>query len=343
MRIGIFGGSFNPPHLGHLNSLQTVLKKTGLNKIYVVPAAQNPLKKPIEGPTAEQRLKMTQLALNSYGSQFEVDDQEIRRGGKSYTIETIKKYRTQVKAEDLYLIIGMDKFHEFDLWKDYKEILTETNLIVTSRPGFDFPESMDDVPTKIKRLIDEFDFNFIELKTGRNIQFIRLQDTTISSTELRKKLRIGKNTSKELPLSVENYIKENKFYRNLGEQIGDFEKFTIFCGNILFSRKGIQIRAFDLKKLSAPSEFTLVASGTSTRHSSSLAENLIQAVKEEYGVLPQNIEGLSEGRWVVLDYGNLIIHLFYDFVRQEYSIEKIWKDGVDMGLKDPTIDKKNEI
>ena len=78
MRIGIFGGSFNPPHLGHLNSLQTVAKKAGLDIVRVIPAAQNPLKVQIEGATAEQRLEMTKLALNGWGEQFVVDDQEIR-------------------------------------------------------------------------------------------------------------------------------------------------------------------------------------------------------------------------------------------------------------------------
>ena len=126
----------------------------------------------------------------------------------------------------------------------------------------------------------------------------------------------------------------------MGDKIGDFKKFSSFAGDVLFSKKGIQVRGFDLRKMSAPSEFAVICSGTSTRHTSSLAENLIDAVKEEYGVLPQSIEGLSEGRWVVLDYGSLIVHLFYDFVRQEYSIEKLWLDAVDIGLKDSSLATK---
>jgi len=81
----------------------------------------------------------------------------------------------------------------------------------------------------------------------------------------------------------------------------------------------------------------LIASGTSTRHAASLAENVVQAVKEEYNVLPQSVEGVDEGRWVVIDYGSLIVHVFYDFVRQEYSLEKLWKDGKDLNLKDPYV------
>ncbi len=334
MRIGIFGGSFNPPHMGHLTSLQTVLKKSGLDKIHVIPAAQNPLKIQIEGPTPEQRLEMTKLALAGWGNQLFVDDQEIKRGGKSYTIDTIKNLRKTTEANDLYLILGMDQFEDFGQWKNYSEILKEANLIVTSRPGFRFPDSEGELPDFLKKEVLEFDFNFIELKTGRNVQFLKIEDVQISATELRKWVRIGKNVSKFVPLSVEAYLRENKIYQTPGDRIKDYAKFTEFCGAALFSKKAIAVRGFDLRKMSAPSEFTIVASGTSTRHASSLAENLMRTVKEEFNIYPQSVEGVDEGRWVVVDYGSLIVHLFYDFVRQEYSIEKLWKDAVDLNLKD---------
>ncbi len=339
MKVGIFGGSFNPAHNGHINSVTTVAKKLGLQKVHIVPAAQNPLKTPVEGPTPEQRLELARRAFSQYGEAFFVDDQEVRRGGKSYTIDTVQNLRKSVSADDLFLIIGADNLENLKSWKDYKKILSETNLIVTTRPGYEFPESEEDLPEYLKEFVAEFDFNFIELKTGRNIQFITLNDIEASSTELRKWLRSGRPVEKYLPLAVETYIKEQKFYRNLGDRIGDFSKFTEFCANILFSRKGINVKAYDLTKISAPSEYSLIASGTSGRHASSLAENTIMAVKEEYNVLPQSVEGLDEGRWVLVDYGSLIVHVFYDFVRQEYSLENLWKEGKDMGLKDPYVGK----
>ena len=114
--------------------------------------------------------------------------------------------------------------------------------------------------------------------------------------------------------------------------MGDYEKFTHFCAEFLNSKKAINTRAFDLRDLVAPTEFSLIASGTSTRHAASLAENLIQAVKEEYGVYPQSLEGLGEGRWVLVDYGSLIVHVFYDFARQEYQLEQLWKQGKELAL-----------
>lgn len=339
MRVGIFGGSFNPPHMGHLNAIQDVVKKTGLDRVHVVPAAQNPLKRAVEGATAEQRLEMARLAFQDMGSAYVVDDQEIRRGGTSYTIDTVMGLRRDTEAKDLFIVIGADNLESFDQWKDHARILEEANLIVMSRPGWELPSEKEDLPAFLQPLVEEFDFNFVELKTGRSVQFIRLKDTELSASELRKWIRIGKKVDQHLPLAVEKYIKDHKLYAPLGDRIGDYEKFTRFCGSMLFERKGINVRGFDLREMAAPSEFALIASGTSTRHASSLAENLMRSVKDEYNVYPQSIEGMDEGRWVLLDYGSLIVHLFYDFVRQEYDLEKLWKEGRDMGLQDPTLEK----
>lgn len=334
MRIGIFGGSFNPPHMGHINSLQIVLKKAGLDKILVIPNMQNPLKVQVEGPTAEQRLEMVRLALSGYGDKFEVDDREIRRGGMSYTVDTIAEIKAENPGAEIVLILGADHLESFHQWKDYKKILGEADVIFTTRPGFDIPSSPEEVPGFLKEFVAEADFNFLELKTGRSIQFFTLKDVEVSSSELRKWLRANRPVQKYLPLSVESFIKEKGLYRPIGDRIKDYKTFTEFCAKTLFARKGIAVRGFDLREMSAPTEFALVASGTSTRHSAALAENVVQSVKEEFNVLPQGIEGLDEGRWVVLDYGSLMIHVFYDFVRQEYNLENLWKEGKDLGLKD---------
>lgn len=336
MRVGIFGGSFNPPHLGHLNLMSSVQKKAGLEKVFVIPASQSPLKHEVEGPTPEQRLELVKVAVSQYGEQFVVDEQEIRRKGVSYTIDTIKNFRKEYAAEDLFLIIGADSFETLPEWKNFQDILKECNLIVATRPGHNLPDSTDELPEALKGIVADFDMNYIELTTGRSIQFITLKDVDVSATDLRKRLRTGRSLEKYVPLGVENHIRENKYYQPLGSKIGNYEDFTTFVGNVLFDKKGISVRGFDLRNLTAPSEYAIVASGTSSRHTSSLAENVIAQVKEEFGVFPQSIEGMDEGRWVLLDYGSLIVHVFYDFVRQEYALEKIWGGGKDLGLKDPT-------
>jgi len=339
MRVGIFGGSFNPPHIGHLNAIQDVIKKAGLTKVHIVPAAQNPLKLAVEGPTPEQRLEMTKLAFQDMGSQYLVDEQEIKRGGPSFTIDTVKNLRKEVEAKDLFLIIGADNLETLDSWKDYGTLLKEANLIVMSRPGWELPTEKEELPEFLQEMVEEFDFNFVELKSGRSVQFLRLKDVELAASDLRRWLRIGKKVDQYLPLAVETYVQKHRLYGPLGDRIGDYRKFTEFCANVLFDRKGIQVKGFDLRQITAPSEYALIASGTSTRHASSLGENLMRAVKDEFNVFPQSIEGMDEGRWVLLDYGSLIVHLFYDFVRQEYALENLWKPAIDLGLKDLTLEK----
>lgn len=332
-KVGIFGGSFNPPHVGHVNALTTVQKKLGIDTIHIIPAAQNPLKHPIEGATPEQRLDMARLAFSGYGDGFIIDDREIKRGGKSFSVDTLLELAAEHPNDELTLIIGYDVFEGLNSWKDLGQILKIANVVVVSRPGGDFPDSLQELPEFLKPFAKDFEFNIVELTTGKNIQFLALKDIEISAADLRKKIRGNRNTEKFLPLSVESYIKEHHLYQAIGPKVGDYEKFTRFCADFLNSKKAIAVRAFDLRELVAPTEFSLIASGTSTRHSGSLAENLIQAVKDEYGVYPQSLEGLTEGRWVLVDYGSLIVHVFYDFARQEYKLEQLWKEGVELSLE----------
>lgn len=336
MKIGILGGSFNPPHFGHLNVARTVKEKAGLNEIRVIPNSKNPLKKMVEGSSPEERLAMTKVAFSDLGPGFVVDDREVKRGKKSYTVETLEEIHAENPDAKLFLILGMDLLAEFGDWKDWKKILEIASLVVTSRPGFEFPKTAQDLPEFLRPLVTDQDFNFLTLKTGTEIQFLQLKDIEVSGTEIRKWLRSSKSVQKYLPLGVETLIKEKGLYAPLADRIGDYEEFADFCAQFLYSRKAISVRGFDLRPMTAPSEFALVCSGTSTRHAVSLAENLAAAVKEEFNVFPLSLEGVDEGRWVLLDYGSLIVHVFYDFIRQEYNLESLWQQGKEMQLKDKT-------
>ncbi|MBC7743425.1 MAG: nicotinate (nicotinamide) nucleotide adenylyltransferase [Bdellovibrionaceae bacterium] len=336
MKIGIFGGSFNPPHNGHVNSLTTVQKKMGFDLIHIIPNSQNPLKIPMDGPSDQHRLEMARLAFSSYGPAFAVNDTELKRGGKSYTIDTINELLKKYKSNELFLIIGADNFETFAQWKDYKKILELVNIVVTTRPGYQIPENETEWPAYLANMVAESDFGTLELTTGRSVEFITLNDLDISSSELRKKLRLGRPAEKFLPLAVESYIKENNLYKTTNAKISDFKKFANFCAQILFDKKAIAVKGYDLEKVSSTCDIALIASGTSTRHTSSMAENLVRAVKDEFNFYPLGVEGVDEGRWVVVDYGALIVHVFYDFVRQEYRLEDLWKEGVELKLVDQT-------
>ena len=321
-RVGVFGGTFDPFHYGHLNSIQEVAEHFGLDTVKAVPSFASPLRVQTQGSTPEQRAEMLRRGIQGSGDLIEIDTREIERGGVSYTIDTLNSYVGD--DTQLFLIVGMDQFLKFDQWKDFAKILEMADLIVTSRPGMDLPYSLDEWPMAVRGLVADFDSKQALLKSGRTVYFYQLEDVEASGTEIRKKIRFGQSVYTLIPPGVEEYIREQKLFESVSRNIGDFEKFTKFCEKVLIDKGGINVLTFDLRDQSAPSEFTLICSGSSTRHTTALAEHLIREIKKEYGVWPESLEGQSEGRWVVADYGSLIVHTFYDFVRQEYRLEELW-------------------
>lgn len=337
MKIGVFGGSFNPPHAGHLNVVSSVIQKMGLDKVLVIPSFQNPLKLNDSHHLAEpqHRFQMAQLAFETLGSPIEVLPLEVERKGSSYTIDTLMQLKTQYPQDKLYLIIGADNLSAFTDWKSWMQILSQCDLIVTTRPGWEIPHEQESLPEEIRTLVTSFDFNMAELSTGHTIHFLNLKDITVSSTEVRRLIQLGKSTSQVLTLDVENFIREQNVYPKLNERVDDYQRLTHECVNWMLDRKALNLRAFDLNGVGAISDYALIGSGTSTKHVSSIADYLKQEIKREYNILPQAVEGMSDGKWVVLDYGILVIHVFYEYLRQAYALEQLWKGSHEIPIELP--------
>lgn len=334
--VGVFGGAFNPIHMGHINSLTQVQKNFSLDQIKIIPAYQSPGKDIISKPSPEDRCKMAELCLKDLGDNFLLDDYEIEQKGISYTIETLRHLKAQDPAAELYLIIGLDQFNSFDSWKEFEDIVKMSHLIVTSRPGYTFPLNKSSFPQGLQSLIEDFDGYQSLLKSGKMIHFIRLKDIDVSSSEIRKKLQIGQAVDKFLSLKVENYIKENKLYESDGPKVNDYKSFTIEAANFLESKNAINTLAFDFESLNDYMvDYSIVCSATNKRQTVSMAEALIEKMKATYSVRPIAIDGIEDGRWVVLDYGSLIVHIFYDFVRQEYHLEQLWQKAEKLEFNKP--------
>lgn len=325
-RIGIFGGTFNPIHFGHLNSIETVLTNLDLDKVWVVPANQNPNRETSDAPDAQKRLEMLHLGLGSLPhltEKIEIKTQEIDRAGISYTIDTLEEFQKLEPLGHFYLVIGADQFESFDKWKDYKKILLRTTLVVTSRPGLVLPIDKESCPAWLTKDIRSFEENKLKLKSNSEIIFVSLRDVEASSTEIRRRLRRRENVSHLVPSTVADYAIANRLYDG-DTSIRNFSEFTKFCMGILNDKGALTVNGYDLRPLVQPSEFSVAASGTSTRHTRALCEHVIREAKDRFGIKPQSTEGLQEGRWIIVDYGSLMIHVFYDFVRNEYKIEELW-------------------
>lgn len=327
MKIGILGGSFNPPHLGHVQLLNQVSRRLGFSKTIVIPNFKNPLKVLTDSPDAKTRAQMTYLAFENSGINFEISDIEIKKEKPSFIYETLGDLKSELAAEDqLYLILGSDLIPELEKWKNIKEILKTVNIVVVSRAGFDLPQKVSDLPIFLQDQITAFEFNIAELKSGHSIQFLNIEVPDVSSSVVRKKIRNKLSVEKLLPLSVESYIRTNKLYEKSSTETIDYKDLTLQIAKFLDSKKAIQIKGFDLESNEAVTQFAIVCSGTSTKHASSMAEQLSLYLKNDFGLLPYAVEGIKDGRWIVLDYGILMVHVFYDFVRSEYNLEGLWKD-----------------
>jgi nicotinate-nucleotide adenylyltransferase len=342
--VAIYGGTFDPFHMGHIYCLQNILERTNIEKVFVVPAHQNPLKAFVEGPTPQQRVEMVKVGLQDFGDDIvEVDEQEINRGGKSFTIDTVRAYLKDYRPEQLHLVVGLDEFYNLHKWKDFPELLKSCNFLVVSRPGNLLPFSKDDLPEPLREYVDALDRSLIALTTGRTVEFLRVKGLDVAATEIRKYVKTGRSVDKFLDIRVEEYIKKNNIYPLIGPKVGDYKAFTEFCADRLYARKALNLRAMDLGGVSAAaSDFVIIASGTSKRHAQSLGEWLVREVKNQFGLNPLSVEGMEEGRWVLIDYGQLIVHIFYDYVRMEYGLENLWKKGVDFNLKDPYEGKNDD-
>lgn len=330
--IGLFGGTFDPLHFGHIGSMRTVADQFKLKTVKIIPAFHSPGRPLIEGPSPVDRLEMVKCGLSELDDRFVIEDCEIKRKSTSYTIDTIKELESVHRSHNVFLIIGMDQFENFHHWKDYTEILKKVNLIVTSRPGSELPKNRDELPRSLAPFIKSFGKGKALLKSNKSISFVQLKDIDVSATEIRRRFRNGESVKDLLPEAVEKFIKARGLYESVGSKISDYGDFTHFCASVLNDKSGIHVLGFDLRKLQHPSEYTVIASGTSTRHAMALSEHVIKSVKERYGIWPQSLEGQKEGRWIVIDYGVVIVHVFYDFVRSEYRLEELWKEAEEMRL-----------
>ncbi len=133
-RIGIYGGSFNPVHLGHLLIAQAALQELGLDHLFFIPAAQSPFKPEARLAPAPERLRLLRLALAGE-AKYSIDEQEIVRGGVSYSIDTVRAYRTRYPEAELWYVIGGDHAALLPKWRQAAELAVLARFAVVPRPG----------------------------------------------------------------------------------------------------------------------------------------------------------------------------------------------------------------
>ncbi|MCX7927104.1 MAG: nicotinate-nucleotide adenylyltransferase [Candidatus Omnitrophica bacterium] len=195
MLIGIVGGTFNPIHIGHLILAEEVREKKKLDKIIFIPTYLPPHKDNHDIIEAFHRLAMVRLAIkgNPY---FEVSDLEVKRQGRSYTIDTLRQLRSQYRKDNLFFIIGSDLFNYLDEWKDLKQITEIAKFIVATRPGY----PLEKISQKLGSL-------------RKRVSVVAIRAVDVSAFEIRNRIQKGSSFRYLVPGPVYDYIVEKNLYK----------------------------------------------------------------------------------------------------------------------------------
>jgi len=191
MRIGILGGAFNPPHNGHLVIAQDILDAFKLGKIFFIPTNISPHKEN-GGITGEMRLEMVKLAISDNDA-FEVLDLEIRRGGTSFTIDTVRELKKRYPEDEFYLIVGSDLANAFSSWKDSQELKQELKIIVANRKEY-------------------------PLKDKNPYLVVDIRQVEVSSSGVRKLLKEGRSIECLAGKNVVDYIQKHNLYKEFPKE-----------------------------------------------------------------------------------------------------------------------------
>ena len=215
MKWGLFGGTYDPIHLGHLRCAEEVLELFDLNRIIFVPASKPPHKIDAEITSFYHREQMITLAIEG-NPVFSFSNVEKERKDTSYSVETVeyilKKYMENL---ELYFILGQDAFHAIQTWKDWQRLLLLCNFVVMTRPGYEDRGLEGILPADFaSRFTYDDTVKGFRGPTGHVIFFRGVTFLDISSSDIRQRVRAGKSIKYLVPDAVRHYIAKNSLYRN---------------------------------------------------------------------------------------------------------------------------------
>jgi nicotinate-nucleotide adenylyltransferase len=215
MKWGLFGGTYDPIHLGHLRCAEEVLEIFDLNRIIFVPASKPPHKIDADITSFYHREQMITLAIEG-NPVFSFSNVEKERKDTSYSVETVeyilKKYMENL---ELYFILGQDAFHAIQTWKDWQRLLLLCNFVVMTRPGYEDRGLEGILPADFaSRFTYDDTVKGFRGPTGHVIFFRGVTFLDISSSDIRQRVRAGKSIKYLVPDAVRHYIAKNSLYRN---------------------------------------------------------------------------------------------------------------------------------
>lgn len=213
MRIAILGGTFNPVHYGHLRVAEEVREILDLDNVLFIPAFHPPHKEDSSLISPEKRLNMVRLAIED-NPFFDVSDMEIKRGGRSYSIVTLREIHEAQPETEINFIVGTDSFNEMTTWCEYEELLKLTNLLVVPRQGYPVKKVAEVLPVALARQFwYDNEKGIYANNFGRFIMYMGTTLIAISASDIRERVKEDRSLRYLLPPSVEEYIKAERLYK----------------------------------------------------------------------------------------------------------------------------------
>lgn len=322
--VGIFGGTFDPVHKGHVETLQEVSLQLDFDIVHFIP---NSTPSHRDGPTvsSEHRFEMVKLALAGNDTFF-ADDREIKRGGLSYTVDTLISLRSQYGPErPLALILGADAFYGLPSWNRWQKVFDLVNVVVMNRPGTEIAEpNADQDWWRARRNMDILD---CASTASGSIFEVTVTPKDISSTQIRSQLSLGEKIDAQLNPEVLSYIVQQSLYKTGATALADAEVETLLK-NIqigLEDAKARDIKRLDVRGLTDFTDYMVIASGTSDRHVRAVAESVLEQARQ-HGSQPGGREGEDTADWVLLDFGAAVVHVMKQTSREFYDLESLWSE-----------------
>ena len=214
-KVGLFGGSFNPIHLGHLKAAEELIELISLDKIIFIPTFIHPQRKSNNNISIEDRLRILELSIEKYPN-FEISKIEIERKGPSYTVDTLREYKNKNPKIELYFILGNELFASIDTWKDYRKLFQHSNFLVITRPGEQYKRVEDVFPLELK---NDFRYSFrenkciyYEHKSSNMLIFVEIIGIKVSSTMIRELIKQHISIKNLVHEEVERFIQSNNLY-----------------------------------------------------------------------------------------------------------------------------------
>lgn len=332
---GVLGGTFDPVHHGHLALAEQVAARVGLPRVRIVPSARPPHKTDEEIGSWDDRVAMVRLALEGR-PRLVLDTIEGGRDGRSYTIDTLRELRAAGIVP--VFLVGMDALVDLPSWREHDALLREFDLLAAERDTA--PVGAEDLAPEIReRLVDLDDTDdpvagasAAPIGSGGRVFRTRVSPPAISSREIRRHVAVGRSIDRLVPPGVARYIHDRGLYRSASRVAGPQGGPTLrpdisVCVEAALEKKAEDVVVLDLRGKSDVTDYFVVCHGTNERQVVAIADEIERKLREVSGLKPAHVEGRRTSDWVLMDYIDLVVHVFLEERRSFYRLETLWGDA----------------